>query len=399
MYTPSETILEKYADVLVNFGLRQGKWINKGDVVFVFIPECAKPFYLPLQKAILKAWGHPIFEYQPDGVAKQFYELADNDQITFYPADLLHGRVKQMTHMISIIAENDKHELRNVDPKKLSARMKSRKPYIQKRHKKENEWKLSRTLALYGTPAMAAEANLSIEEYREEIIAACYLDQANPIATRKQTNHELQSICQKLDALKIQSVYITWPDINLNVKIWSDRKRLWGRGNNIPSFEIFTSPDRRGTNGTITFNQPLYRHGQLITGISLTFKDGLITHFDAQTNKELLTEIIRTPNANKVWEFSLTDGRFSHITKFMAETLFDENRWGPEGNTHIAIWNAFAESRTWDVTKMSKKDMKELGFNESVEHVDIVSTAPRKVVATLPDGSTKVIYEHGKFLV
>ena len=56
---------------------------------------------------------------------------------------------------------------------------------------------------------MAAEANLSIEEYREEIIKACYLDQPNPIVTRKQTTHEIQEICQKLDALKIQSVYIT----------------------------------------------------------------------------------------------------------------------------------------------------------------------------------------------
>jgi aminopeptidase len=192
-------------------------------------------------------------------------------------------------------------------------------------------------------------------------------------------------------------VYVTWPDINLHVKIWSDRKRVWGRGVNIPSFEIFTSPDRRGTNGTIKFNQPLYRHGQLITGISLTFKDWIITDFDAKENKELLTEIIRTPNANKVWEFSLTDGRFSHITKFMAETLYDENRGGPEWNTHIAIWNAYVECWTWDVTKITKKDMKDYWFNESVEHVDIVSTAPRKVVATLPDGSTKVIYEHGKF--
>lgn len=399
MYAPSETILQKYADVLVNFGLRQGQWIKPGDVVFVQIPECAKPMYMPLQKAILQAGGHPIFEYLPDGVAKHFYEHASDDQITFYPEHLLHGKVKQMTHIISIIADDDLHELRDVDPKKLSARMKSRKPYIQKRHKKENEWKLSRTLALYGTPAMAAEANLSIEAYREEIIKACYLDQPNPIETNKKTVHEIQTICQKLDALKIQSVYVTWPDVNLHVKIWSDRKRVGGRGVNIPSFEIFTSPDWRGTNWRIKFNQPLYRHGQLITWISLTFKDGLITHFDATQNKELLTEIIRTPNANKVWEFSLTDGRFSHITKFMAETLYDENRGGPEGNTHIAIGNAYVECRTWDVTKMTKKDMKEFWFNESVEHVDIVSTAPRKVVATLPDGSTKVIYEHGKFTV
>lgn len=399
MYTPSESILQRYADVLVKFALRQWKGIKPGEVVFVQLPECAKPMYLPLQKAILQAWAHPIFEYLPDGVMKHFFDHANDDQIVFYPHHLLHGKVKQMTHIISIIAENNKHELRDVDPTKISARMKSRKPYIQKRHKKENEGKLSWTLGLYGTPAMAAEANLSIQEYREEIIKACYLDQENPIATREKTVKDISTICEKLDALKIQSVYVTWPDINLNIKIGSDRKRVGGRGVNIPSFEIFTSPDWRGTNGWIKFNQPLYRHGQMVTWISLTFKDGIIVDFDAAQNKELLAEIIRIPNANKVWEFSLTDSRFSRITKFMWETLYDENMWWPEGNTHIAIWNAYVECWTGDVKKMTKKDMKTYWFNQSVEHVDIVSTTPRKVVATLPDWSTKVIYEHGKFLV
>ena len=114
-----------------------------------------------------------------------------------------------MTHVISIIAESDKHELRDVDPRKLAARMQSRKPYIERRHKKENEGKMSRTLGLYGTPAMAAEANMSIEEYREEIIKACYLDQDNPVAVRQKINHDTDVIKKKLDDLKIQSVYIT----------------------------------------------------------------------------------------------------------------------------------------------------------------------------------------------
>jgi aminopeptidase len=114
-----------------------------------------------------------------------------------------------MTHVISIIAESDKHELKDVDPKKIAARVHSRKPYKEKRNKKENEGKMSRTLALYGTPAMAAEADMPLEEYRQEIIKACYLDQADPIATRQKTNHDIEAIKEKLDALKIQSVYIT----------------------------------------------------------------------------------------------------------------------------------------------------------------------------------------------
>ena len=56
---------------------------------------------------------------------------------------------------------------------------------------------------------MAAEANMSIEEYREEIIKACYLDHDNPIATWQKTNRDIEVIKQKLDNLKIQSVYVT----------------------------------------------------------------------------------------------------------------------------------------------------------------------------------------------
>ena len=63
MYTPDQKILEKYADIMVNFALRNWKWIKKWDVVNVQIPECAKPFYIPLQTAILKAWWHPIMQY------------------------------------------------------------------------------------------------------------------------------------------------------------------------------------------------------------------------------------------------------------------------------------------------------------------------------------------------
>ena len=85
------------------------------------------------------------------------------------------------------------------------------------------------------------------------------------------------------------------------------------------------------------FNQPLYRYGQVIKDVYLRFENGIIVEFDASENKELLAEMIKIENANKVGEFSLTDGRHSHITRFMGETLYDENMGGPEGNTHIAI--------------------------------------------------------------
>ncbi|HBB04694.1 TPA: hypothetical protein DCZ39_07565 [Patescibacteria group bacterium] len=68
----------------------------------------------------------------------------------------------------------------------------------------------------------------------------------------------------------------------------------------MPSFEIFTSPDRRETNGWMRFNQPLYHFGQIIKDIYLKFENGIIVDFDASENKEGLKEMINIPNANKL---------------------------------------------------------------------------------------------------
>lgn len=398
-YIPSYDLLKKYADILVKFGLRGGKWAKAGETIFVQIPECAKPFYLPLQKAILEIGAHPIMEYSPDGVTKHFFEHANDDQIMFYPSHFLHGKVEQMTHVISIIAEADKYELKDIDAKKMAARIQSRKEYKEKRVKKEMDGKMSRTLWLYGTQAMADEVGMSLEEYRQEIINACYLDSDDPIAERKKTVENIEIIKRKLNALSIEYIHVESEDADLKIKIWTNRQRLgWGWAN-IPSFEIFTSPDRRETNGRMKFNQPLYYFGQLISGIYLKFENGIIIDFDASENKEGLKEMINTPNMNKLWEFSLTDGRFSHITKFMGETLYDENVWGPEWNTHIAIGSAFNDTYTGDASVLTQEDLEALGLNQSAGHTDIISTKRRTVTATLSDGSKKIIYQNGQFTV
>ena len=99
-YVPSYELLKKYADVLVKFALRSGEGVKKDDVVFVEIPECAKPFYLPLQKALLDVGAHPIMQYLPDGVTKHFFDNASDEQIAFYPQHFLHGKLEEMTHVI-----------------------------------------------------------------------------------------------------------------------------------------------------------------------------------------------------------------------------------------------------------------------------------------------------------
>ena len=171
----------------------------------------------------------------------------------------------------------------------------------------------------------------------------------------------------------------------------------WRCGRNIPSFELFTSPDWRGTEGWISFDQPLYRYGNLVRGIRLTFADGRVTEASAEENKPILTEMIRTEGADRVGEFSLTDRRLSRITRFMASTLYDENVGGPFGNTHIALGRSYQDAYTGDLAALGPADWERLGFNRSSVHTDIVSTSDRVVTAHLRGGGERVIYRDGEF--
>ena len=109
--------------------------------------------------------------------------------------------------------------------------------------------------------------------------------------------------------------------------------------------------------------------------------------------------MIAQHNADKIGEFSLTDRRFSRITKFMAETLYDENFGGEFGNTHLAVGKSYHDACSEDAKNISEEEFASLGFNTSPEHCDIIATTDRVVTATLLDGSKKIIYEGGEFKI
>jgi aminopeptidase len=107
--------------------------------------------------------------------------------------------------------------------------------------------------------------------------------------------------------------------------------------------------------------------------------------------------MIATEGADRIGEFSLTDRRFSRITRFMAQTLYDENMGGDFGNTHIAVGRSYQDAFAGDPTQVTREGWAELGFNSSSVHTDVVSTSDRVVTATLRGGGERVIYAGGEF--
>ncbi|RMD76902.1 aminopeptidase [Candidatus Dojkabacteria bacterium] len=403
IYIPDEKVLRNLANVLINFALNSGQGIKKGEVVYVVLNEIAKPMILPIQEAILKAGGHMILNYLPDWLERDrdatrlFYQLANEEQLNFFPEEYIRARVNTMDHMVQLLSSYSHNYYKDIDQNKIAQRNRVWKKYMEMRSKKEYEGRLTWVLAEYPSPAMAEAAQMTIEEYWDQVIKACYLDEDDPIAKHKETMQRIQTIQQKLNSLGIESLHIEGEDVDLKIVMGESRLFVGGTGRNIPSFEVFTSPDARYTSGWIRFNQPLYRNGQVIKGIKLEFEEGKVVNFSAEENYEALKAMLETDEgARRVGEFSLTDKRFSKINKIMANTLFDENFGGEYGNTHIALGQSYRDTIA-NQEKYSDEQLKEMGFNDSAIHVDIISTSNRRVTAKLKNGSEMVIYENGEF--
>lgn len=398
-YQPPQKILDRYADVLVNFALNSGRGVKRGEVVRIVVPDVAKPLARALQNAVLKAGAHPALRFLPTNFDKDFYTLANKKQLEFFPKKLLKAQVELFDHTIGIIADPDPSELAGVDPKKILLARDSKKLVRDWYDAKENAGKYTWTVALWGVEAKAKEVGLSLEEYWQQIIKACFLDKTDPIKEWKKVVSLQTKVKNKLNKLPIDWLHFTGKDMDLMINI--GQKRLWkgGEGRNIPSFEIFTSPDWRGTKGWIKFSEPLYRYGQIIKGIEMKFERGHVVSAKAKVGNKFLQEMLKSTNADKLGEVSLTDKRTSRITHSMAETLFDENIGGPYGNTHVAIGKAYRDCYLEDPSKLSDAEWQELGYNDSAEHTDMVSTTDRTVTAIMTDGSRQVIYKNGMFVV
>lgn len=397
--TPNKDLLEKYARVLIDFALNDGEGIKKGDVVYLVTQSPGIPLAQEVYRSIIRSGGFPLIQIQDDSFSLISLLEGSDEQLTFFPDKFYRGLADNIDHYVRILADRDPLFLSKADPRKVVLASNSTKQFRIWLDEKEDAGKFTWTLCLYGTEGAAREAGLSEEEYWQQIAKACFLDHDDPLKKWREVSGQMQSILDHLNNMPIKKVHVEAKDTDLWVGIGEKRKWLGGRGRNIPSFEIFTSPDWRGIEGKIYFDLPLYRYGNIIKDIRLEIKEGKIINARAAQNENLLKEMISQKNADKIGEFSLTDKRFSQINKFMANTLFDENFGGEFGNTHLAVGKAYHDACQLNPKDMSENDFKKLGYNDSPEHTDIIATTNRKVTAILDDNSKKVIYEDGEFRI
>jgi aminopeptidase len=391
--------IEKYADILI-WAIEKArlKPFEAYDIIQLRYELPSQPLTDVLhRKLVQKKWNIIVRGLLTPVMEKDFYTYTDSSQRKFI------GRwedkfFESLNGNIFLSAPESLTHLKDVDPKKINEIAVTRKRLRRILERREEQGLYGWTLCTYPAEEPARRAGLSIEDYSSQIIKACFLNERNPLQKWNEIYNNSMEIKKWLNSLNIGTLRMESELFDLKISLGEKRKFVGISGHNIPSFEIFTSPDWRGTNGTYYANLPSYRSGNYVEGIRLEFKNGNVISAKARKGEKFLQQMIAMDDgAKRLGEFSLTDKRFSKIDEFMADTLFDENFGGKYGNSHIAIGTSYSDTYAGNPASLTPLMKKNLGFNDSALHWDVVNTEEKVVTATLIGGAKTVIYEKGMF--
>lgn len=391
--------LDRYAQVLL-WGLQTARIqkYKKGDIILIRYHIPALELAEILHKKLMEMGMNPVLRLATTPtMERNFYLLSNNHQLTFQaPGD--KELYMKLNGSIFLHAPESITHLSDIDPKKIGRHTVSLKPLRDIMDERDAQGRFGWTLCMLPTRQLAKHARLSMKEYTDQIIKACWLHRRDPVSHWKQIYKNAQQVKKWLNRMSVSHYHIESKHVDLVVTPGEKRRWIGISGHNIPSFELFLSPDWRGTKGIYYANQPSYRSGNLVSDVRLEFKNGSAVKIKATKGEAFVQkQLSMDKGANKLGEFSLTDKRFSKINRFMANTLYDENFGGPQGNCHVAVGSSYADTYNGNPAELTRERKKTLGFNQSALHWDLVNTEKKRVTAHLKNGRRITIYENGKF--
>jgi aminopeptidase len=377
--------LERYAELAVRVGAN----VQEGQEVFVHgLVEHAELVRALTRQAYRAGASYVNVEYSDQHVKRAMIEFGPDEALTYSPEWLKKlAETAAGNAQLGTTGDSEPELLADLDGDRVGRAIPLEAREISRRQLQER----SVNWCVVGAPTEGwARQVLGQPDVERlwELVAFCFrLDEPDPVAAWREHLDRLDARGVALTELLPDALRYRGPGTEFTVGLLPTAR--WGSARfetasgieyvaNMPTEEIFTTPDPRRAEGTLRSSMPLSLAGQLIRGLELTFEDGRIVRVEAETGADIVRgHLANIENADRLGELALVtkESRVGQTGTLFYSTLFDEN-----ATCHIAygfgISNAFEEGHDDEM-------------NVANIHVDFMVGGPElEVDALLADGTT-----------
>jgi aminopeptidase len=374
-----QSSLERLADLIVNFGAN----VQKGQILELSTGLGKEELTRAITSSAYRRGAKFVDVYYWDPHLKRArVQYAAEDVLDFVPAwygerALQLGEERGAT--ISLSGPVAPHLYDDLDPERLGRDVFPRvKEWTTVINERTVNWCVApcptKTWAKLVHPDLDEEA--ALEQLWEQVVHICRLDEDEPEAAWEERNQALKGAAERLSERHFDGIHFQGPGTDLTIGLLPSSRWIGGGEEtvdgiphmaNLPTEEVFTSPDPERVEGTVRATKPLYTQGRIIEGLTVRFEDGRAVQLDADSDSSaetLRTLIKQDEGGARLGELALVDreGRIGPLNTVFYDTLLDEN-----ASSHIALGSAYDAAA-------GEEDRERL--NRSSIHLDFMVGAP-----------------------